>query len=190
MDISKHSDLLYFLNACTASILDKPCDPIIQSGAKAFNAAIDASSPKTFTVNDLPVVLHLNSIYDSPFTFNFQQIATSLQWIPSPRTDYCGKSIALCSFNEMLALKNIVAGLVFMRPNQVYPQHSHSPQELYFILSGNAKWLFGGNTQYKNKTSGDLIYNHPNDIHGIKTENEPLLALYVLWGKSTEKYRI
>ena len=90
----------------------------------------------------------------------------------------------------MLKLEKIVAGLMFMTPNQIYPEHQHAPQEVYFVLSGTASWLYGGNEEYQQQKPGDVIYNHPHDLHGIKTQDESLLALYFLWGNNAEGYSL
>ncbi len=47
-------------------------------------------------------------------------------------------------------------------------------------LSGTASWLYGGEETYREQQPGDIIYNNPRDLHGIKTQNESLLALYLL----------
>jgi len=88
----------------------------------------------------------------------------------------------------MLKLEDLVAGLLLMTPNQTYPEHQHNPQELYFVLSGKALWFYGGKQGYRYQKPGDIIYNNPNDLHGIKTEKEPLLALYLLWGNQAKGY--
>jgi quercetin dioxygenase-like cupin family protein len=56
------------------------------------------------------------------------------------------------------------------------------------VLSGTASWLYGGHESYREQKPGDIIYNHPGDLHGMKTEKEPLLALYFLWGNKTKGY--
>ncbi len=149
---------------------------------------LDKAISRDFTPTQLPVLTELDSIIESPYTFNFHKIAADLKWRPSPRADFNAQVMALSTINEMLNLGDLVAGLMFMTPNQVYPEHQHAPQELYFVLSGTASWLYGGNEVYKQQQPGDVIYNHPRDLHGMRTQNEYLLALYFLWGNKAKGY--
>ncbi len=188
MNNSKHDDLLHFLKQCANAISAESQDELILEGTSLLNVRVDNAIQRDFTIPEFPVLDKLKDIIESPYLFNFQEIATNLKWRPSPRTDPDAKVIALSSFNEMLKLGDLVAGFMFMTPNQIYPEHRHPPQEVYFVLSGKASWLYGGNEEYQQQQAGDIIYNHPNDLHGMKTEDEPLLAMYFLWGNKAGGY--
>lgn len=188
MNNSVHNDLIHLLQQCADEISKKILDELVNKGVSEFKLKLANSSSKNFTQQQLPVLTELGGIVESSYTFNFQQIAADLKWRPSPRADFDAKVMALCSINEMLDLGDVVAGLMFMTPNQIYPEHQHAPQEVYFVLSGNASWLYGGNVEYRLQQPGDIIYNHPRDLHGMKTQNESLLALYFLWGDKTKGY--
>ena len=188
MSSSITNELIYFAKQCTDIIPELTDNPVTLEGVDAFNVKLAEASAREFSPQQFPVLSELDSIAESPYTFNFHQIASQLKWRPSPRTDSEAKVIALCSFNEMLNLGNVVAGLMFMTPDQIYPEHQHAPQEVYFILSGNASWLYGGNENYFQQKPGDVVYNHPRDMHGMKTESESLLALYFLWGDKAQSY--
>jgi len=183
-----NADLIHFLKQCANAISVQIDDEIIQEGTTEFSLKLDKAIARDFTPTQLPVLTELDSIIESSYTFNFHEIATKLKWRPSPRTDYDAKVMALSTLNEMLDLNGLVAGLMFMTPNQIYPEHKHPPQEVYFVLSGTAWWLHGGRNDYQQQKPGDIIYNHPHDLHGMKTEDEPLLALYFLWGNRTKGY--
>ena len=188
MSNSITNELVYFLKQCNNTISDLAQNNKINEGVTAFKSKLEATSAKDFTLSDLPVTSTLGSIAVTPYTFNFHEIAHQLKWRPSPRTDPNAEVKALSSLNQMLDLGDLVAGLMFMSPNLIYPEHKHPPQEIYFILSGTALWLHGGNEDYQQQKPGDIIYNHPHDMHGMKTENEALLALYFLWGDKTKGY--
>lgn len=183
-----NKELVRFLVNCTDLISSKTDDKILLDGNAEFLSKLKDPIIKKHEQKQVPVLSKLNMLAKTPYTFNFHDIANELTWRPSPRTDYEANFIALSSINEMLNLGGLVAGFLFMTPNQVYPEHSHNPQEFYFILSGNANWLYGDEKEYKEHKPGDLIYNRPNDLHGIKTENESLLALYLLWGNNVKDY--
>ncbi len=188
MSNSINNQLMYFIEQCTNTITDLSDDNTTHEGVAAFKSKLETTKDKVFTPTQLPVISKLKSVAETPFTFNFSEISTQLKWRPSPRTDPNAEVIALSVFNEMLNLGGLVAGLMFMSPNQIYPEHKHPPQEIYFVLSGTASWLYGGNTEYQQQKPGDIIYNHPQDMHGMKTGDEALLALYFLWGDKTQGY--
>ena len=93
-----------------------------------------------------------------------------------------GDKAALCDLNAVFQFKGITVGLLYLNKNVEYPQHDHAPQELYLVLSGTAAWRYGGNEDYKTVPPGNLIYNQPFDLHGVRNGGTPLVALYVLWG--------
>ena len=173
--------ILFFLKKCAESICTNSKDQKILEGAEVFTKKIESSENKPFNAQFQPVLKKINTVSSTPYTFNFHQIATKMVWNPSPRTDEKAENMALSIINNMFDLGDVVAGLLLVDSHQNYPLHQHSPQELYLILSGEAKWLYGGNEDFKKQLPGDVIYNHPYDLHGVITQNEPLLALYILW---------
>ena len=188
MSNSVTNDLAHFAKQCLGEISQLAEDEIVQEGVTKFQLKLEQTTGKSFAQTQFPVQSKLDGIAKTPYTFNFHEIAQQLKWRPSPRTDSEAKVIALCSFNEMLKLGDLVAGLMFMTPNQIYPEHKHPPQEVYFVLAGTACWLYGGEKEYRQQKPGDVIYNHSHDLHGMKTQNESLLALYFLWGNKAKVY--
>ncbi len=173
--------ILQFLKQCAESIKIQTSDPIILEGTDIFCEKLNSSKDKPFNAKLLPVLKTLNSVSSTPYTFNFHQIAKQMVWRPSPRTDKNGEQMALCLINDMVDLGDLIAGLLLVDKHQRYPLHQNSPQELYLILSGEAEWRYGGSENFVKMIPGDVIYNHPNDMHGVITHDEPVLALYVLW---------
>ena len=53
-------------------------------------------------------------------------------------------------------------------------------RRLDLVLGGTAAWRHGGATEYVDRHAGDLVVNHPNDRHGVRTADDALLAVYVL----------
>jgi quercetin dioxygenase-like cupin family protein len=73
----------------------------------------------------------------------------------------------------------VAAGLLLLGPETAYPPHAHPATEHYYVLSGTARWGLG-DTPPTLRSPGSLIY-HPSGVpHQMRTEKEPLLALY-LW---------
>ena len=173
--------ILQFLKQCAEAIKNQSKDPIVLEGAKVFRKKLESADNKQFNAKQLPVLKNINSVSSTPYTFNFHQIATEMAWRPSPRTDEKGQRMALSLINDMVDLGDLIVGLLLVDKHESYPLHQHQPQELYIVLSGKAEWRYGGSENFRKLVPGDVIYNHSNDMHGVITHDEPLLALYVLW---------
>ena len=66
-----------------------------------------------------------------------------------------------------------------------YPEHKHSPEELYIVLAGKV-WWEAENSNSGWKQAGDVIHNAPNQIHSITGGDEPVLILNLWRGGSFE----
>jgi mannose-6-phosphate isomerase-like protein (cupin superfamily) len=73
----------------------------------------------------------------------------------------------------------VAAGLLLLGPETAYPPHAHPAAEHYYVLSGTARWGLGGSSPTV-RPPGSLICHPPDVPHEMRTENDPLLALY-LW---------
>jgi mannose-6-phosphate isomerase-like protein (cupin superfamily) len=88
-------------------------------------------------------------------------------------------------WSELIGLRGPIAsdrlacGLLLLGPDIEYPPHSHAAEEIYLPLAGTADWLRGGEG-WRQRRPGELIH-HPSGIaHAMRTDEQPLLALY-LW---------
>jgi hypothetical protein len=70
-------------------------------------------------------------------------------------------------------------GLLLLGPNTSYPAHRHEAEEIYLPLSGAADW-WQGDAIWRKRPPGTLIRHCSEEIHAMRTGDEPLLALY-LW---------
>ena len=73
---------------------------------------------------------------------------------------------------------DIIVGVTLMRPNIVYPDHQHDPEELYLVL-GNGRWRQDQGA-WHTPGLGGLVYNPSNVMHGMKSLDHPLIALWCL----------
>ncbi|WP_166416872.1 dimethylsulfonioproprionate lyase family protein [Cochlodiniinecator piscidefendens] len=64
-------------------------------------------------------------------------------------------------------------------PNLHYPWHLHEPEELYFIVSGEAMFEVEGQAP-KLLRAGDTAFHGANQPHAMTTHDSGLLA-FVLW---------
>jgi quercetin dioxygenase-like cupin family protein len=75
--------------------------------------------------------------------------------------------------------EDLVIGVSLLAPQVRYPDHNHSPEEVYLVLSpgrfqhGKSEWFEPG--------IGGTLYNEPNIKHAMASGEAPLLALWYLW---------
>jgi mannose-6-phosphate isomerase-like protein (cupin superfamily) len=75
---------------------------------------------------------------------------------------------------------SVCVGFTMIAPHTYYPSHHHPATELYYVLAGNATWDLRGVTQQR--APGTFIL-HPSEAeHAMRTNHEPLLALYTWSG--------
>jgi hypothetical protein len=75
--------------------------------------------------------------------------------------------------------EQVACGLLLLGPNTLYPRHRHEPQEIYLPLRGTANWQ-QGDAIWREHPPGTLIHHHSKEPHAMRTNKDPLLALY-LW---------
>lgn len=75
--------------------------------------------------------------------------------------------------------------IMLMGPMMTYPNHKHSPEELYVVLAGQVWWQ-PENQKACWKYAGEVIHHQPNVVHSIKSGDEPVLVLNLWRGGSFE----
>ena len=73
----------------------------------------------------------------------------------------------------------------YLDKNTLYPLHNHEAEELYFIISGQAKFE-NNNEDYEILTSNKTRFHKSFEPHAITTENKQLLS-FVIWKNKFEK---
>jgi len=69
-------------------------------------------------------------------------------------------------------------GVSLLAPNVRYPDHHHPPPEVYLSLTpgiwrkGDGSWVDPG--------IGGTVFNAPNDVHAMKSDDVPLFAFWCL----------
>lgn len=71
-------------------------------------------------------------------------------------------------------------GFTLMAPHTFYPLHRHPAVELYLVISGTAEWIAPPTQHFV--PPGECILHATNQPHAMRTEAEPLLALYAWSG--------
>ena len=73
----------------------------------------------------------------------------------------------------------------YLDKNTLYPLHNHEAEELYFIISGQAKFE-NNNDDYEILTSNKTRFHKSFEPHAITTENKQILS-FVIWKNKFEK---
>ena len=74
--------------------------------------------------------------------------------------------------------QDLIVGVTLMRPKIDYPDHHHEPEELYLVLS-DGRWR-QANGDWHTPGLGGLVYNSSNLMHGMKSVDTPLFAIWCL----------
>jgi quercetin dioxygenase-like cupin family protein len=78
--------------------------------------------------------------------------------------------------------EGIVLGVSLLAPHTRYPDHSHPPDELYFVLS-DGEWR-QGEGDWMRPGIGGTVRNPPGVVHAMRAGETPLLAV---WGLLTAR---
>ena len=124
----------------------------------------------------------------SPCLSIVQEIYRELDWYQSaksnsPYTQIVGPSCRI-------AREDFRLGLFLLSENIVYPNHQHSPDEVYIVLAGSGEWSLNRGT-FDNKTAGNIIDIPSMTIHAMRTSTTPALMLWSWTGDdiSPDSYR-
>jgi mannose-6-phosphate isomerase-like protein (cupin superfamily) len=84
-------------------------------------------------------------------------------------------------------LEDIATGILELDPGGYYPLHMHPAPEIYYVISGKAKWTVGRETFLARP--GMAIYHSPRTVHRmVNTGKEKLRTFWIWWapGGKTE----
>lgn len=82
--------------------------------------------------------------------------------------------------------KDVLMGVLDLEAGGFYPLHSHPAPEIYFIMSGTAKWTVGDETF--TSTPGMSIYHAPNVPHRMVNHGtEPLRTVWFWWAPDGDR---
>jgi quercetin dioxygenase-like cupin family protein len=117
----------------------------------------------------------------------FRPLADALPWrySYSPRADKPGLENSM-AWAELVGPKapfhsdQVCLGITVIGPHVRYPEHKHPAIEVYYVLSGTARWTAKGVT--KAQPPGTYILHPSNVVHVMETDDEPLIAAYTWSG--------
>ena len=73
-------------------------------------------------------------------------------------------------FGEALPDPDIGFGIGELGPGAIYPAHRHPSPELYYFMSGSARWNVDGEEFIA--TPGSAVYMKPNSVHSLEIISE------------------
>jgi len=132
-----------------------------------------------------PLQCQLDNFFHPPDDVHLLDTAMN-NWRRLPwRTGGGGKApdigvVELIGPNGIAACDMCRAGVLFQGANYFYPWHHHAAEEFYIPVSGAATWLAEGSEPAVVAPMKKLIRHLSWQPHAMRTEGEPLLALW-LW---------
>jgi len=94
------------------------------------------------------------------------------------------RAVEIIGSTGITDVAGIRCGLFLLPPSTSYPSHRHAAEELYYVLSGSARW--GTDKAPPHKIApGTSIYHSSWQWHEMITSKEPLLAIW-FWTGNTD----
>ena len=149
------------------------------------------NASKSATCSELNNTLRNIPVKLAPLASIVEKIANLVIWHEESRgvTDLFkgGNAFAeIIGKRGLMVSNHIRLGLYIQKPEINYPLHAHDAEEYYFILSGNTDW------QIEDKKfrvgPGCIVHHHSSEAHGIYTDKEPLLAVWMWTGQIDGRY--
>lgn len=148
--------------------------------------AVDGSSHAVAKFLTAPPVSKTTPLHD--VLSAFRPLADVLPWrySYSPRPDLPNLENRM-AWAELVGPKapfhsdQICLGITIIGPHVHYPEHTHPAIEVYYVISGTARWTARGVTQAR--PPGSYILHPSNVIHAMETSDEPLIAAYTWSGE-------
>ena len=78
---------------------------------------------------------------------------------------------------------DFLMGLLLLGPNRTYKDHAHPAPEIYWTLTGPSLWRRAPG-EFAARPAGSVIWHAPSVIHATRTQDQPLLALWI-WTENT-----
>ncbi|MFJ6323484.1 MULTISPECIES: dimethylsulfonioproprionate lyase family protein [unclassified Rhizobium] len=147
---------------------------------------------RSLAARDLPVVRSLREIHpagngaEGALFGELSRAADVLHWaqtysITDFGSDFLEKYgwVELFGMRGHFASKEMAGGFLLLGRGVHYPDHHHTAEEIYIPLTDGSLWSKDGQPFLPHWSGG--IIHHPSNIrHAMRTEDEPLVALY-LW---------
>ncbi|KAA1178805.1 transcriptional regulator [Rhizobium tropici] len=164
-------------------------DPML----KHFIGGFDwPTAGRSLAPRDLPVVAYLREL-DRPVDGaegvlfdGLSAAAEELHWAQTYGiTDFGSDFLQRYGWVELFgtrghfANEKMAGGFLLLGPDVHYPDHHHEAEEIYIPLTDGSLWSKDAQP-FLPRWSGEIIHHPSNIRHAMRTEDQPLVALY-LW---------
>ncbi len=147
---------------------------------------------RSLVAHDLPVVRNLREIRhpgngaEGALFDKLLRAADMMHWAQTYSiSDFGGDFLERYGWVELFgtrghfASEEMAGGFLLLGRGVHYPDHHHTAEEIYIPLTDGSLWSKDGQPFLPHWSGG--IIHHPSNIrHAMRTEDEPLVALY-LW---------
>jgi hypothetical protein len=148
---------------------------------------VDQQAPRTNPLSDLLPLINQASVTLPTLCQNMvssvMDLADDLPWYQRPvaiNPSFMGSHVnaQIIGPEGLEVRQDLIVGVTLMRPNIDYPDHHHEPEELYLVLS-DGRWR-QDNGDWHTPGLGGLVHNSSDLMHGMKSVNTPLFAIWCL----------
>lgn len=164
-------------------------DPMLKDFIEGFRWSMGA---RPLAPHDLPVVAYLrearqpgDSAEQSLFA-SLLNAAGMLHWAQTYSiTDFGADFLQRYGWVELFGTRghfssdDMAGGFLLLGPGVHYPDHHHVAEEIYIPLTDGSLWSKDAQS-FLPRWSGEIIHHPSNIRHAMRTEETPLVALY-LW---------
>ena len=118
---------------------------------------------------------------------SFEVLEPSLEWLKRPiYDDSASANFPTGHANAMIVgpkgledRRDLWLGVTLLAPHVRYPNHDHSPEETYLVLS-EGEFMHGNDDTWFAPRIGGSFYNQPGIKHAMRSGDKPLFALWAL----------
>lgn len=160
------------------------------------SSTVNSNSKPTFTIDSHAVLQDIVTSNFHPLLTSLEDCYHSLAWRPSgfgklpPQITNHVAVVEIIGPSGMIEDPRFRFGLLLQDPEVLYAKHQHAAEELYLVLNGKAAWSVDDN-KARPREVGEFIYHAENQPHQMKTNDEPLLAMWAWLGDiDAESYSI
>lgn len=171
-DALKVADKIFSMANAKSGLRANP-DAVETPVCKHLGVALDVAKAKGGPVANLAHAL--------------ESIAPHLKWGLRPNGENDDATFKACHANAVVIGKDgleeredIRIGMSLLAPETRYPDHRHPPEEIYTVLTPG-EWKQGTDGEFKSPGIGGFVHNIPNIVHGMRSKDVPLLAVWSLW---------
>ncbi len=196
--MERSQELQTFLNATRHAFAGSGATPeALEVADKIFDSA-DASCGTSSCPGpvEMPACEYLNSALDraraekgrvGALANAIAGIAPRLMWVLRPNGENDDAAFKARHANAVVVgdggletRDDIRIGMSLLAPETRYPDHRHPPEEIYTVISPG-EWKQHADGEFHTPGVGGFVHNVPNIIHGMRSGEAPLLAVWSLW---------